>query len=294
VHGAIYHCPHCTLGFVHPRPTPAETAAFYELDAYYTQGASHMVQTASPGLVSRLRSHLAWRVDASEALGRVIQRSLPARSAIVDIGCGSGTLLKELARGGHRVTGVERDASSVSRRDEHDITVLEGSAEALPTALAPASHDGVVFSHVVEHLVDPIAALRHAVALLKPDGLLFCEVPNNESLIARQSGLAWEHLDVPRHINFFTARSLAALVEGAGLVVRRVYFSGYCRYFSDSYIATEQRIFDRLAALPGGARDATRNSSGRAWRLLARTALADARRKYDSVGIIAGWPPALM
>src|SRR5438132_13945278 len=71
VHGAIYHCPGCALGFVHPRPTAAETAAFYELDAYYTQGASHMVQTASPGLASRLRTHLAWRFDASEALARV-------------------------------------------------------------------------------------------------------------------------------------------------------------------------------------------------------------------------------
>jgi SAM-dependent methyltransferase len=293
VHGSVYECARCALGFVHPRPTPAETLSFYKLDAYYTQGASHMVQTPAPGWLSRLRTHLAWRFDGGERLFKVIENELAPGSAVVDIGCGSGALLKELAGLGHRVTGVERDADSLSWR-ENDIRVLEGSAEALPAALEPASCDGVVFSHVMEHLVDPVGALRHAATLLKPGGLLFCEVPNNESLVARQSGLAWEHLDIPRHINFFTEQSLVALVTSAGLAVRRGYFSGYWRYFVDPYIATEQRIFDQLAALPGGVHDATRNSVARAWRLLAKTAWADPRRKYDSVGVVAGWPPVLM
>ena len=72
----------------------------------------------------------------------------------------------------------------------HDIPVLEGSAESLPAAFKPATCDGLVFSHVLEHLVDPEAAVRNAAALLKPTGLMFCEVPNNESLVAKQSGLA--------------------------------------------------------------------------------------------------------
>jgi SAM-dependent methyltransferase len=290
-HGEVYECPSCELAFVHPRPTPAQTSAFYQLDAYYTQGQSHMVPTPPPGLASRLRLHLAWRMDRGHALARVIRQALPAPADIVDIGCGSGALLKELRAHGHRVTGVERDASALSLR-EHDIRVLEGSAESLPPELRPGTLDGVVFSHVLEHLVDPLAALQRASTLLKPTGLLFCEVPNNDALIARQSGLAWEHLDIPRHVNFFNERSLVAVASHAGLVVRRVYFSGYCRYFSDSYIATEQRTYDRLAALPGGAHDATRNSAARAWRLLGRTALAAPARKYDSVGIVAGRPTA--
>lgn len=179
------------------------------------------------------------------------------------------------------MVGVERDAGAIAFRD---LLVFEGTAEALPTELTPDSFDGVVFSHVMEHLVDPVRALRSAAALLKSEGTLFCEVPNNESTSARVSGLSWEHLDVPRHLNFFTERSLQALAKRAGMKVKRSYFTGYCRLFNDSYIGTEQRIHDKLPRPEGS----TRNSQARAWHLLVKTVGAKPQRKYDSVGIVLG------
>jgi SAM-dependent methyltransferase len=284
-HGAVYECSKCGLGFIYPRPTPEQTVEFYDLDSYYTRGASHMIPV-EPTFWSRLRVHLAWRVDRSSKLVDVITNALPIGSSIVDIGCGGGDLLRVLGEKGYRATGVERDAGAVSFHGKN-VTVLEGSAESLPPTLARGSVDGVVFSHVLEHLSDPAAALRQAASLLKPTGLLFCEVPNNESAIAEQSGLAWEHLDIPRHINFFTERSLGVAASHGGLTTTQTYFAGFCRYFSDSYIATEQRIFDHLATVPDGPADSTRNSQARAWQLLAKTAFAGARTKYDSIGIVA-------
>jgi SAM-dependent methyltransferase len=163
-----------------------------------------------------------------------------------------------------------------------NLRALRGSAENLPKELAPCSFDGVVFSHVLEHLVDPVAAVRSAAKLLKPGGVLFCEVPNNESRTAQVSGLSWEHLDIPRHINFFTEKSLLELGRRAGLKAVRTYFTGYCRLFDDSYIATEQRIHDNLPP----PQWSTRNSEFQAWRLLASTAAAHVREKYDSVGVV--------
>lgn len=278
-HGKIYRCAPCAFGFVHPRP--AETGSFYDLPAYYTQGESHMVPMRERAFLTRLRIHLAWRADRGEMLADVIEAQIPRGAQLVDIGCGGGGLLTEMTRRGYRMTGVERDAASLAAKN---LNVLEGSAETLPP-IAPGSFDGVIFSHVIEHLVDPRQALRSAAQLLKPGGKLFCEVPNNDSMIARQSCLSWEHLDIPRHINFFGEESLRALAASAGFKVERAYFSGYCRYFSESYIATEQRIHDRLAA--AGATESTRNSRGRSWRMLAKTAFGPPARKYDSVGIVA-------
>src|SRR4051812_5462888 len=229
----LYACARCALGFIHPRSNLDQRGAIRPPDAGDTQ--------RRPRILPRLRKHVAGRLDRGASLCNVIEEELPARSAILDIGGGSGALLQELAAQGHRVASVRRDA-------------------ALPRSLEPGSCDGVVFSDVVAHLADPVKALGDAAALLKPGGLLFCEVPNHEALIARRSGMAWDAADIPP-INFFTERSLVALVRSAGLVVRRVYFGGY--------------------------------RSGRAWRLLARTALAHPRVKYDSVGIVAAWPPAL-
>jgi 2-polyprenyl-3-methyl-5-hydroxy-6-metoxy-1,4-benzoquinol methylase len=281
-HGHVHRCASCAFEYIAPRPTPEQTASFYDIGGYYTQGHDTTPQVGPPGLLARARMHLAWRFDRSQPMVDVIAQRLPAGASIVDIGSGDGSQLVILSQRGFRITGVERDTRSVSLKG-HAAPVFEGSAEALPPQLARGHFDAVMFKQVLEHLVDPVAALRNAAELLKPGGTMFVEVPNNECAIARQSGLAWEHMDVPRHVNFFDLDSLQAALERAGLRPDAAFFNEYCRCFADAYIALEQRIFDRLA----GARPALRNSAARSWRLLARTLLSPRRVKYDCVGLVA-------
>lgn len=285
--GEVYRCRSCGFGFVHPRPTPAETEGFYQLEAYYTQGRSHVAEGEPATLQSRVRDHLAWRADHGDDLDAVIEAHVPAGGAVCDVGCGAGALAQRLVERGYRVTGIERDTQAISFQTP-GFTTVQGAVEALPAAVPRGTFDAVVLSHVLEHIVDPVGALRGVAALLKPDGLLVCAVPNNGSTTAHRSLLAWEHLDVPRHVNFFDRRTLEAACCQAGLQVEWVFFDGYCRYFSNAMIATEQRIHDAiLAADPEAARGSVRNSQGQAWLLLARTAFAPPERKYDSVGVVA-------
>lgn len=284
-HGNVFRCSDCNFGFIYPRPTPTETQHFYDLDAYYTQGKSHMVETGAPSFNSKIRTHLAWRADKGEALINIITESVKPNSTILDIGCGAGTLLQKLAQLGYIAIGVERDTRSLSL-DEKNLKVLEGTAESIPAEILPRSCDGIVISHVLEHLTDPITVLQNAAKLLKPNGLLFCEVPNNESLIAKQSGLSWEHLDIPRHINFFDEKTLKLVAQNAGLKVKRIYFGGYYRYFDNSYIATEQRIHDQLVKHGDLPVMSKRNSAIRSWCLLAKSAFAFKKKKYDYIGMV--------
>lgn len=281
-HGAVYGCETCEVEFVHPRPTPEQTREFYALESYYTQGTSQTTHPTKPPFLSRLRTHIAWRMDRGNELVDVISRRLRRDGTVVDIGCGGGDLLNRLSERGYNTIGVERDPKAVSVRSSR-VQVYQGSVEQMPKELKREAYDAVVFSHVLEHLVDPCSAIKNAAALLRQNGLLFCEVPNNESTIAKQSGLSWMHLDIPRHINFFSSKSLATAAERAGFRVCAVYFTGYCRYFADSYIKTEQEIFDHLPQ----AESSERNSQANAWLLLGKTMFRSPRKKYDSVGIVA-------
>lgn len=73
-------------------------------------------------------------------------------------------------------------------------------------------YDAVTFWAVLEHLADPLAFLRRAADLLRPGGHVFMLVPNLESLAIRLCGPRYRYV-MPDHVNYFSARTLAALAD---------------------------------------------------------------------------------
>jgi hypothetical protein len=71
----------------------------------------------------------------------------------------------------------------------------------------------------LEHSLDPAADLTHARTLLRSGGVLALSTGDAATSVARLSGSRW-HLLTPRHHNFFfTASTLARLLEQSGFVV---------------------------------------------------------------------------
>lgn len=100
---------------------------------------------------------------------------LPASpSDVLDLGCGTGSLARLAADGGHRVTAVDRSARMVALAREKltgtDARVLVGDAARPP--VAAGGFDVVLVRHVLWTLPDPGAALRHWAELLRPGGRL--------------------------------------------------------------------------------------------------------------------------
>ena len=141
------------------------------------------------------------------------------------------------------------------------------------------------------HTLDPVAAAKNAYKLLKPAGVAFIETPNNAAFGLKVAGTAWPWLDVPRHLNFFTQKSLDAVVRMVGLEPEGVEYLGYCRQFGAHWRRDTQEIFSFLRR----HRD-PRTSRWRkydevwSWGLLAITLLAPPERKYDSIRIVARRP----
>lgn len=248
----------------------------YSWNGYYT----HRQRAGEPprrSLMDRLRVPIAWRADRGVPLTTATMMDhVPPAASVCEIGCGDASLLAELADRGVSVVGVDPDPQARNAAPKH-VRILDGSAESLPASLSLGTYDLVIMSHALEHCIDPLTAMHNVYALLKPQAIALIAVPNCEALGLRYSGVAWRWLDVPRHLNFFSAHSLRLFCEQAGLSVGSVEYDGYCRQFSDEWINEEERIRAEFGL--------DRRTSS--WRLLLRTIFASCRRKYDTVRLTA-------
>lgn len=141
----------------------------------------------------------------------MIKTLVPKRTAVLDIGTGSGELLYVGRKNGLDMEGIEVDqAYAQFGRKSYGVKIINQS---LRNAVLPDNHFGLVtIFHVLEHLPDPQAALSKIHATLKPGGCVLVEVPNVESLDARF--LQKWHAG---HLFHFNCRTLPALASVCGL-----------------------------------------------------------------------------
>jgi SAM-dependent methyltransferase len=147
----------------------------------------------------------------------------------LDVGCGSGGALGVAHALGWKVTGIEVDeaAAAKARRFTDELHV----GDVLTAPFASGRFDVVTAFHVLEHVPDPVAVIRRALAWLAPGGLLIIEVPNAGGLGAALFGKAWSGLELPRHLAHFSPGTLERAVEQAGGRVEWCWHGAKPRYY---------------------------------------------------------------
>ena len=198
-----FRCRGCGLVFLHPQPTVDYLNSHYQ--EYLPE---------APGEIDAWRRMMEGVHRRTESLVASVT-SGPGR--LLDVGCGYGFFLDHMARRAWSVKGIE--ISAAPRQYGRDRLSLDISSRPFPRPdWRDGSFDAVSLLYVIEHLPDPVAALKEAHRLLRPGGLLILRWPHTTP-IARWLK-PWESklrlYQAPSHLFDFSPETMTRLLSGIG------------------------------------------------------------------------------
>jgi len=153
---------------------------------------------------------------------RLLLDAVPPGARVLDAGCATGYLARELTARGCVVVGAEADPAAAAAAQPHCAEVVPGDLEGEPAraalrALAP--FDALVCGDVLEHLRDPWDALAFLATLLRPGASAAISVPNvahwtgRRALLRGRFPYAEHGLFDRTHLRFFTRAGARELAE---------------------------------------------------------------------------------
>ena len=208
------------------------------LDFYGHQyWVSHQTQDlGNPDIFSRARTDLT---DRCLHWLRTILKYRPPPAQVLELGCAHGGFVYLLNKTGYDATGLELSPSVVEfAQQTFSVPVLCGPLE--KQQLPANSLDVIVLMDVIEHLPDPVETMRHALSLLKPDGIIIVQCPcypegvSHSEMVANNAPFL-VLLIADEHLYLFSKSSIRKFFEaiGAGyLEFEPAIFSHYDMFFA--------------------------------------------------------------
>lgn len=227
----VARCPRCGLVYQNPRVRAERLHACYP-PGYPPHAREPDLAGLPPELSPAARSVLAgrlgyrhlpplplgWRdrLERARLTGRFLDAFPPwlGEGRLLDVGCATGRFLRRMQTLGWETAGIELDPEAAARARRVTPRVVVG--DPAEVAFPEGSFDVVTAFHVVEHLPDPLGALRNMLRWTAAGGLVVVEVPNLAGWGGRLFGRYWSGLELPRHLIQFTPETLTQMVERAG------------------------------------------------------------------------------
>jgi len=207
----VVRCRRCGLVYVTPRP--AEDAL---RDLYAEYHSRHGGDEASWAMLMRdVFRESAGILDAA--------RNGKGPGRLLDVGCGFGDFVAEMQKRGWRAEGLDPSPGAVGVAAGKGLPVRLGTLEGLDPAAG--QYDAATMFYVLEHLPDPMEALRKAYDLLSPGGTLLVRVPHTTPIvrILAPFGIGASLYDAPYHLYDYSPSIMNKMLTKAGFVEARTF-----------------------------------------------------------------------
>jgi len=210
---SVVTCTECDLTYVTPRLDPEALIDNVYNEGYWSSDAA------------KERGYTDYRSDEPLYLKtyrrrlKVVRRHFAKPGRVLDVGCAAGFFLSVMQESGWDVTGLE---PSDAIRPHAQRLIGEDNVRAGllgEVDLEPGSFDLVTMWDVIEHIPDPVAAVKEVGKLLAPGGKFLIETQNVDSHAARLLGKRWQHYKHAEHIYHFNEKTLGDILERAGFDV---------------------------------------------------------------------------
>jgi SAM-dependent methyltransferase len=215
----LWKCRACGLVFLSPHPSQEEMIRRHQSKEY----ADH------PYFLAGERAAQEEGIGSHQLLLDKLRSQLPKGARVLDVGAGSGDVLKLLSNE-FQVEGIEPSTYLADRiRARVDCPLFVGPFEDFHPE---HRFDAVLFVDIIEHAADPRVLLEKAYSVLRPGGLVFISTLDSGSLLYRLGPLVGKlarALPIARYVLhrifcrqhnwYFNKRVLRELVAGTGFQV---------------------------------------------------------------------------
>jgi len=198
----LWRCQACGFLQVGHEPDPKTLDAIYS-QSYFTSSK----YKDDPVALSRENSRRL----------KMLSKWATANAEVLDAGCSTGDFVA-YAKNSFRMYGNDYSSFAIELAQQRNPDLVDRlTAGRLEDGLwSDRQFDAICLWDVIEHIWDPVRALRDLLVHVRPGGAILLSTPAADSAMARALGAYWPFMTPPEHLSFFSMDAFRAAAKAIG------------------------------------------------------------------------------